>query len=142
MNGPSLFLSWSELACRDGSEYPQEWRTTRLPELVKAFERVRAIYGAPILISSAYRTPEYNAKLNGGKGGAKNSQHCAGRALDLAPAKGGPQALAKLRLAVIQARQEGLLRGVGIYRNFVHLDVRPGKAATWYGDRGLEGNVA
>lgn len=141
-NGPSPFLSWAELSCRDGSEYPQEWRATRLPELVKAFERVRAIYGAPILISSAYRSPEYNRLINGGKGGAKLSQHIQGRALDLAPAKGGPQALAKLRSSVLQARQEGFLRGVGIYRNFVHLDTREGKNATWYGDRGLEGNVA
>lgn len=139
---PSPYLSWAELACKDGTPYPAEWVSTRLPELVKAFERVRAIYGAPILISNAYRTPEFNRLINGGKGGAKLSQHCEGRALDLAPAKGGPQALAKLRSAVIQARQEGFLRGVGIYRNFVHMDTRPAKNATWYGDRGLEGNIA
>lgn len=144
IDGPSPHLSWRELCCNDEfrTPYPVEWRKDRAVELALAFERVRELCGFPLIVSSAFRTREWNSRINGGKGGAQLSQHCEGRALDLAPAKGGPQALAKLRSAVIQARQEGYLRGVGLYRNFVHMDVRGGKAATWGGDRGTDGNVA
>ena len=39
----------------------------------------RAEFGAPITVSSGYRSPAVNAKV----GGAKNSQHCTGEAADL-----------------------------------------------------------
>jgi len=137
--GPSPHLSWAELACKDGTPYPQKWRMDRAVELALAFETIRELCGFPILISSAYRTPEYNARINGGQGGAKNSQHCEGRALDLAPPR--PPQLWALRLAVIKARQRGLIRGIGLYRGFIHIDTRPGRNATWTGDRGVDGNI-
>lgn len=142
MTGPSPHLSWAELACHDSTPYPEEWRTDRAVELALAFERVREIYGGPLLISSAYRTPEYNARINDGAGGAKQSQHCQGRALDLHPWKAGAGLLGTLQRAAVQARKEGLIRGIGFYRNFVHIDTRPGKTMTWYGDRAIEGNIA
>jgi len=131
MNGPSEHLSWAELSCRNGVEYPVEWRSDRAVELARAFERVRELCGFPLIVNSAYRTPAYNRYV----GGAKASQHVQGRALDLVPSKGGKQALVTLRGAAEQAKAEGLVRGIGIYPTFIHIDVRPGRAQTWHGGR-------
>jgi len=45
----------------------------------KCFEPLRLWYGKPIKINSFYRSP----KLNSAVGGAKNSQHVKGEAIDL-----------------------------------------------------------
>ncbi len=45
----------------------------------KVFEPIRTHFGKPIRISSGYRSPILNKKI----GGAKNSQHTTGEALDL-----------------------------------------------------------
>lgn len=132
-DGPSAHLSWRELSCHDGTAYPQEWRADRAAELALAFEDVRSAYGAPIAILSAYRTPEHNRRV----GGAPASQHVQGRALDLAPVRGGRKALADLTEAVQTcAKQLGRIRGVGVYRSFVHMDVRQSdRLARWNGSR-------
>lgn len=133
-DGPSKHLSWLELGCRDGSPYPAEWRGDRAVELARAFERIREICGFPLIVNSAFRTARYNDSI----GGAVRSQHVEGRALDICPAREGKRGLQALREAAGQARAEGLIRGIGIYSGFVHVDTRPGKAATWSGSRGPE----
>jgi hypothetical protein len=45
----------------------------------KVFEPTRTHFGKPIRISSGYRSPKLNKEI----GGAKNSQHTKGEALDL-----------------------------------------------------------
>lgn len=122
MNGPSPHLSWSELACNDGTPYPREWRTdpTRLPALATVFERLRAELGEPLLVHSAYRTPTYNRQI----GGAKQSQHCEGRALDLSPTRGRFTVDDLWNFARALASREPLLKGLGRYLTFVHIDVR------------------
>ena len=45
----------------------------------KIFEPLREYVDCPIYISSFYRSPELNTAI----GGAKNSQHCKGEAIDL-----------------------------------------------------------
>lgn len=133
--GPSAHLSWRELACRDGTPYPTAWRSTRAVRLAAAFEQVRAAVGAPIRIGSAYRTPDYNRQI----GGARHSQHCDGRALDLYPPAGWilPRFAAVIR-AVADDRASPIY-GLGIYPTFVHLDIRPapphGRLILWQGTR-------
>ncbi len=124
MTGPSAHLSWSELACRDRirTPYPLDWRETRAVELAEAFEALRAAVGLPLVVLSAYRTRAYNRAV----GGAPNSQHLQGRALDLAPPDGwSPIAL----LAVTQ--DIPAIRGLGLYDTFVHIDVRPAPRVVW-----------
>jgi uncharacterized protein YcbK (DUF882 family) len=95
------------------------------------FEQVRACVGAgPLTITSAYRTPEYNASI----GGAPSSQHVAGRALDIACPRGLTWAefLAGVQRAV--EMKGSLVRGLGLYpvRGFIHVDCRPGvKLVAW-----------
>ena len=128
--GPSEHLTWAELACHDGTVYPSEWRASRAIQLAEVFELIRSVCGnQPITILSAYRTPAYNAKVTGS---AKNSQHCQGRAIDLRP----PSHLsvddfyAKIR----NLAKSSHIRGIGKYKTFIHVDVRPGDhLALWYG---------
>lgn len=120
MEGPSIHLSWKELACKDGTPYPREFildgRATRL---ANAFEDIRALYDKPIMVLSAYRTPAHNKKI----GGARNSQHVLGRALDLAPPKG--VSVDKFYRDIKARATEFGIRGIGKYRTFVHVDIRP-----------------
>lgn len=74
-----------------------------------------------LFITSAYRSPEYNACLRSKRPGvAKNSDHIKGLAFDISWA-GWPN---KLDLFIEIARANGFTGGVGIYRknSFVHID--------------------
>lgn len=132
--GPSEHLTWRELACNDGTPYPEAWRESRAVELALEFERIRAAADAgALVVDSAFRTADYNRQI----GGAPRSQHVEGRALDLRP----PLGWSVRRLADLVLELRGLagcrIRGVGIYGTFVHVDTRPGYAATWYGSRAV-----
>lgn len=134
MSGPSPHLSWAELACKDGTPYPEEWRASRAVVLAEAFEAVRAVIGQPIVVGSAYRTPEHNRRV----GGAARSQHCQGRALDLYPPKGmtADQLYATVRLLAL--KRTSPIYGLGRYPSFVHIDIRPsasGRVTVWTGAR-------
>jgi uncharacterized protein YcbK (DUF882 family) len=130
MSGPSKHLSWAELACKDGTPYPQAWRATRAVELAALFEAIRAeCDDRPIAVTSAYRTPAYNRRI----GGARLSQHVEGRALDLKPPKGMGIAEFYRRIRALADRLD-TLKGLGRYRTFVHVDTRPAsRLAVWSG---------
>jgi len=134
MTGPSAHLSWAELACHDGTPYPEEWRTTRAVVLSHAFEMVRFAVGGAIRIGSAYRTPEHNASI----GGAKRSQHCQGRALDMYP----PATMTIDEFYAVVRRvalsPTSPIHGLGRYPTFVHIDIRDredGRVTVWSGTR-------
>lgn len=128
MNGPTPHLSYNELRCKDGTAYPLRFRLDgRDKELGEAFEQLRALAGnKPLEVLSGYRTPAHNARI----GGAKNSQHMEGRALDLRP----PEGMSVKRLAAL-ARQIPAIRGVGVYPTFLHIDVRTGRRVAFEGKR-------
>jgi len=131
MNGPSAHLSWPELACRDRirTPYPLDWRATRAVELSGAFEELRVAVGLPLVVLSGYRTKAHNTAV----GGAANSQHCQGRALDLRP----PRGWTVMQLAAV-AREIPSIRGLGVYDTFLHIDVRlTDRRAVWNGTRDL-----
>lgn len=64
---------------RSQEPYPECWRRTRLPTLAAAFESLRRFVDGPLVVRSGYSTPKHNRAI----GGARNSQHLEGRALDL-----------------------------------------------------------
>lgn len=125
--GPSPHLSWAELACHDGGAYPDAWRETRARELAEVFERIRAHWGAPLVVTSAFRTVAYNRAI----GGARASQHCEGRALDLRPPAG--VSVAAFYQAVAAHADQWGIKGLGRYPTFTHVDIRPGRRARWSG---------
>ena len=109
-----------EFACGDGSD-----AVLVAPRLVMVLETIRAHFGAPVVIHSGYRTPQYNAKV----GGASHSQHCYGTAADIVVRGKTP--------AQVAAYARQLMPdwgGVGAYsqKGFTHIDVRETRA-DWNG---------
>jgi len=107
-------FSPAEIACRG---------TGALRVDADALDRLQALrdrLGAPLIVTSAYRSPEHNARV----GGAKASRHLAGQAFDISMANHDPAAF------VAAARVAGFT-GIGTYprSNFVHVDIGP--VRTW-----------
>ena len=83
----------SQVATRKGIDNaPAPAIVANLTRLAALLEQVRALVGAPIAISSGYRSPALNRAV----GGAANSAHVLGLAADISTAKLTPKALALL----------------------------------------------
>ena len=92
---------------------------------IRILDTLRDLVGAPIVITSAYRSPEYNQRI----AGATNSQHVRFRALDfMVKSLSGPAEWAAM---LRQMRMAGAFSGgIGTYSTFVHVDTR-GTNADW-----------
>lgn len=83
----------SQVATRKGIDNtPAPAIVANLTRLAALLEQVRALVGAPIAISSGYRSPALNKAV----GGAANSAHVLGLAADISTTKLAPKALAML----------------------------------------------
>ena len=110
----------SEFACGDGSD-----AVLVAPRLVMVLQSIRSHFGAPVTIHSAYRTPQYNAKV----GGVAHSQHCYGTAADIS-VKGKTPAQVFAYAREIMPDWGGV--GVYVKQGFCHVDVREARA-DWTG---------
>jgi uncharacterized protein YcbK (DUF882 family) len=73
-------LTRSEYADRKGLDNKPDVKVIEnLKRLAVVLEQVRSVCGAPIVVSSGYRSP----KVNAGIGGQKTSQHLLGCAADI-----------------------------------------------------------
>lgn len=102
-----------EFACKDGSPvvFIDDYLYTILDIL-------RNKLGKPIIITSGYRTPEWNRKCRG----AKYSYHMRGMAADIRVEGMSAKQIANELNAIVP---EGC--GIIVYRSWVHFDVRTGK---------------
>lgn len=107
-----------EFACNDGSDV-----VLISPMLVNILQQIRTHFGKAVHINSGYRTPTYNKKV----GGATQSQHCYGTACDIHIRFVKPKEIASYLETIM-----GDKGGIGIYKNFVHVDVRE-KKSRWNG---------
>lgn len=107
-----------EFACNDGSD-----PIFISPSLVEVLQAIRNHFGKPLYINSAYRTPTYNKKV----GGATYSQHLYGKAADIRISGVTPKKIAEYAETLLPNTG-----GIGIYANFVHIDVREVKSR-WNG---------
>lgn len=82
-------------------------------------QRVRASYGLPMAINSAYRSIEHNNNV----GGSKNSRHLNGSAFDISAVGHDYEDL-------LEALMAGGFTGIGLYDTFIHVDDRS-NPATW-----------
>lgn len=99
-----------EFACKDGSQvvFIDDYLHTVLNIL-------RNKIGKPIIITSGYRTPEWNAKC----GGAKYSYHMRGMAADIRVDGMSAKELANKLNAIVPDEC-----GIIVYKSWVHFDVR------------------
>lgn len=102
-----------EFACKDGSD-----TVFVAPELVEVVQKIRDYFGKPVHINSGYRTDSYNKKI----GGATYSQHMYGVAVDIHINGVKPRKIAEYVETLLPDKG-----GIGIYKNFVHVDVREQK---------------
>ena len=91
------------------------------PRVIDFAQATAAALGLTLTITSAFRSPEYNAKV----GGARNSMHVQGLALDVVQT-GLTDAQ---RQAFIQQAYAAGFRGFGIYNTFTHIDI--GATRAW-----------
>lgn len=117
----------AEFHCKDGTPVPQKYMKN-VQELANNLQVLRDDIGEPLWVSgSGYRTPKHNAKV----GGAPESQHLTASAADLSTKSLSPKQLAARIEKLIKAgkMKQG---GIGVYKGFVHYDIR-GTAARWNG---------
>ncbi len=81
-----------------------------------------------VTITSGYRSPEYNASV----GGAKNSLHCLGLAVDFTvPEEDILMVIAAIYLQRSVIEFKGI--GIDIFKNYVHIDFRDSKTIVkWF----------
>ena len=109
-----VYFTEEELACKGTDECDMH------PEFMEKLIAVREDYNEPMIITSGYRHLAYNDTI----GGAKNSPHLYGRAVDVKVAGGDA-----LRLIGVALRHG--MTGVGVKqrgehaRRFIHLDDMP-----------------
>lgn len=87
--------------------------------VLRVADRLREEYGGPVRVGNGYRPPAYNREV----GGARNSAHLRGAALDLDPLAGDRKRFQRLAARMwLDAPDE--IAGLGVYSGGrVHLDV-------------------
>lgn len=91
--------------------------------LVKLLEQIREHFNAPVTVSSGVRCATHNKNV----GGATRSQHLYGTAADIKVQGKTPKEVCAYCQALLP--NSG---GIGLYKTWVHVDVRPTKAR-WNG---------
>lgn len=87
-------------------------------ELLDALDALRELVGLPIVVTSGVRCEAHNKAI----GGAAESYHVKGMAADIYV----PRMDMKILQKVIE--NSGLFGGIGVYKSWIHVDVRKGKA--------------
>lgn len=112
------------------NEFPPRALWPNIVPVIRVLDKLRREIGIALKISSAYRSPAYNAAIKG----AKASQHLKFKAVDFMAYK--PELRAKFNPRVLHRlamrfRNEGRFKGgLGVYPTFVHIDTR-GHNANW-----------
>ena len=107
-----------EFACSDGTD------TVFISlALVNLLQKIRNHFGKAVIINSAYRTEAHNTSI----GGATYSQHKYGLAADIHINGVTPKEIAAYVETLMPSSG-----GIGIYKGFVHVDVRQVKSR-WNG---------
>ena len=111
MKTPNFKLEEFDCKC----PFPECKRNWIDPDLVQALQRVRYRVNAPLKVNSACRCPRWNERV----GGMTKSYHLRGQAVDISTKR-----MTDYQKRVFLSEALRLFRGVMIYPDFVHLDLR------------------
>lgn len=117
----------NEFTCHDGTAVP--WNLLdNVQELATNLQVLRDFLKEPVKILSGYRNPTYNKTV---VEGAIASQHMQAKAGDLTVKSKTPK---ELHAIIEKLITQGKMKqgGLGLYKGFVHYDVR-GIKARWNG---------
>ncbi len=129
----SRWFTVNDAACHDGEPFPEEWLSQWLASSSLA-DKLRDLWGGPLVAVSWYRSPDYNARLiaTGHHDVASSSNHMQGIAIDLKPVGEPARAHADPILVfhdlILTTQQAGALPelgGLGLYKpdEWVHVDL-------------------
>jgi hypothetical protein len=100
---------------------PDEYKKN-LATLLERLNKFRTAYGKPMIVTSGYRSPEYNAKI----GGAKRSCHTMCMACDFADSNKSIQDFIKNNPEILDIC-ELWCEDFEHTKGWVHLDIKPRK---------------
>lgn len=90
------------------------------PGILQKFQQIESQAGTSLQVTSGYRDPKHNAEV----GGAKNSAHMRGNAVDVSFGGGVPQALKLIEIA-----SKAGIGGIGVYSDHsLHFDTESRRA--------------
>lgn len=120
------YFKVSDLACHDGTPYPEEFED-RGVVLLRMADKIRRKAGVRCDVISAYRTKAYNERKAGKSEAhqvASGSQHVEGRALDLRAHGFSAAQLYRIVKAMYDNGELPELGGIGLYpeSNWIHVD--------------------
>ncbi|GLO51309.1 Peptidase M15 [compost metagenome] len=109
-------MTVSQLAAREGLDNkPPADARANLQLLCNALEQVRALFGAPVIVSSGYRSPAVNQRI----GGTLTSKHLQGLAADFTVIEVSPREVVR-RISESAIPFDQLILE---FDNWVHLSV-------------------
>ena len=125
VDGQATHFTWEEARCNHCRLLPDNPQA--VINAARMMERIREILGNnPVRVNSWFRCPEYNRRI----GGASNSQHPQGRAIDFTVRQISPREVARRLRAHLGGNR--IIGGLGSYPGFVHCDNRPDdRGAYW-----------
>lgn len=94
-------------------------------DFIEALQDLRDSVGRPFRITSGFRCEKHNKEV----GGAENSRHLKGVAVDILIRDWSSEDIHKLLCFATSVRPKLGESGVGIYRSWVHFDLRDSNAA-------------
>lgn len=106
-----------EFACKDGTD-----KILISDALVELLQAIRDRFGAPVIISSGYRTPAHDKRI----GGSGSGYHTKGMAADIYISSVPPIKIAAFAQSLL-GRSGGVECGAYSFGGYVHVDVRDGK---------------
>ena len=112
------YFTRSEFKCKCGGKYCNGYPVEMDPEELRVVDEIRRRAGVPLRVNSGLRCPGWNADPS--VGGAANSLHTTGKAVDLS----GSISPEKLRAIAEEVTKEMIpgRGGIGLYRWGIHVD--------------------
>lgn len=112
---------WFKMSEFDSPDQPGSGELME-PAVVQALDIARDIYGFPMVVTSGFRTIEYNRQLiEQGYNASPKSSHLLGWAVDIAVPN------SERRFLMLEALLDAGFHRIGVGDSFIHADLDPNK---------------